>query len=95
MEKVFKGMRPAVVALIAVPIIRLVRTVGLTWKTAFIPLIALLLIVLAQISPVWTVLGAGIGGILWSLLRTPGGRSNKMPPADTPSSTIHSSNKTS
>jgi chromate transporter len=94
-EKVFKGMRPAVVALIAVPIIRLVRTVGLTWKTAIIPLVALLLIVLAHVNPVWTVLGAGVGGILWSLMRTPGGRSDKMPPADTTSSTIQSTNKPS
>lgn len=70
-EKAFKGMRPAVVALIAVPIIRLVRAVGLTWKTALIPLTALLLIVLAQVSPVWTVLGAGLGGILWSLRYPP------------------------
>ena len=36
-EQVFKGMRPAVVALIAVPIIRLVKTIKLTWKTAIIP----------------------------------------------------------
>ncbi len=65
-EQVFKGMRPAVVALIAVPIIRLVRTVKLTWKTAIIPITALLLIVVVQVSPVWTVIGAGVGGILWS-----------------------------
>lgn len=65
-EQVFKGMRPAVVALIAVPIIRLVKAVKLTWKTALIPILALLLIVLAQVSPVWTVIGAGVGGILWS-----------------------------
>lgn len=65
-EQVFKGMRPAVVALIAVPIIRLVRTVKLTWKTALIPISALLLIVLAQVNPAWTVIGAGLGGILWS-----------------------------
>lgn len=66
-EQVFKGMRPAVVALIAVPIIRLVKSVKLTWKTAFIPITALFLIVLAQVSPVWTVIGAGVGGILWSM----------------------------
>lgn len=81
-EKVFKGMRPAVVALIAVPIIRLVRTVGLTWKTAFIPLTALLLIALAQVNPVWTVLGAGVGGILWSFVRPGGGTAGQTPPAE-------------
>lgn len=65
-EQVFKGMRPAVVALIAVPIIRLVKAVKLTWKTVIIPIAALVLIVVAQVSPVWTVIGAGVGGILWS-----------------------------
>jgi chromate transporter len=68
-ESVFKGMRPAVVALVAVPIIQLMRTIKLTWKTAFIPVAALLLIVLAQVSPVWTVVGAATGGILWSALK--------------------------
>lgn len=71
-EQVFKGMRPAVVALIAVPIIRLVKAVKLTWKTALIPVTALLLIVLAQVSPVWTVIGAGVGGILWSMKKPTG-----------------------
>jgi len=68
-ERIFKGMRPAVIALVAVPIIRLMQTVRLTWKTAIIPIAAVLLIALVHVSPVWTVLGAGIGGILWSTIR--------------------------
>lgn len=92
-EKVFKGMRPAVVALIAVPIIRLVRTVGLTWKTAFIPVVALLLIALAHVSPVWTVLGAGVGGILWSMVRPGGGAASQVPPTDHSNTSIQQPNK--
>ena len=68
-ESVFKGIRPAVVALIAVPIIRMVRTVHLTWKTAFIPAGAVALVYFAHLNPVWTILMAVVGGILWSWLR--------------------------
>lgn len=68
-ERIFKGIRPAVVALIAVPVIRLMRIVKLTWKTAFIPIGAVLLISLAHVSPAWTVLMAALGGILWSYIK--------------------------
>lgn len=84
-ERVFKGMRPAVVALVAVPVIRLVKAVGLTWKTAFIPLVAVLLIVLAQVSPVWTVIGAGVGGVLWSMRKQTGDSNNKSQKTTSPS----------
>lgn len=68
-ENVFKGVRPAVVALIAVPIIKMVKAVHLTWKTAFIPVGAVILIYFAHMSPVWTILIAAFVGILWSWLR--------------------------
>lgn len=68
-ESIFKGVRPAVVALIAVPIIRMVRTVRLTWKTAFIPVTAVLLIYFFHLNPVWTILMAAFGGILWTWIR--------------------------
>ncbi|MDD4922514.1 MAG: chromate transporter [Bacteroidales bacterium] len=68
-ESIFKGIRPAVVALIAVPIIKMVRTVHLTWKTAFIPVLAVILIYFAHLNPAWTIPMAAIGGILWSWLR--------------------------
>lgn len=68
-ESVFKGIRPAVVALIAVPVIRLTKMVKLNWITVFIPIIAVLLITMAHISPVWTVLLAGFGGIIWSIVK--------------------------
>lgn len=68
-ESIFKGIRPAVVALIAVPVIRLIKMVKLNWITVFIPIIAVLLITMAHISPVWTVLLAGFGGIIWSIVK--------------------------
>lgn len=36
-SKVFKGIRPAVVALIIVPVITTARSSGITWKTVIIP----------------------------------------------------------
>lgn len=68
-ERIFKGIRPAVVALIAVPTIRLVRMVHLTWKTAPIPLAAVGLIYFLHLNPVWTILMAAGGGVLWSWMR--------------------------
>jgi len=68
-ERMFKGIRPAVVALIAVPVIHLARTMKLTWITAMIPVAAVLLISIAHISPVWTIVLAAFGGILWSYIK--------------------------
>ncbi|GHV50165.1 chromate transporter [Bacteroidia bacterium] len=65
-ERIFKGLRPAVVALIAAPCLSAARTTGITWKTAAIPLAAALLIWLAGISPIYIVLPAAAGGLAHS-----------------------------
>ena len=54
-EAVFKGIRPAVVALIAAPLLKMARTAKITWLTALIPIAAALLIWLAGLSPVWVI----------------------------------------
>ncbi|MBP5498381.1 MAG: chromate transporter [Muribaculaceae bacterium] len=41
---IFKGIRPAVVALIIVPVITTAKSVGITWKTIAIPIAVALLI---------------------------------------------------
>lgn len=66
-EKIFKGFRPAVVALIAVPCITAAKSIGLTWKTAIIALIAALLIWLVGVSPVYIILVAALGGLIYGL----------------------------
>ena len=66
-EKVFKGLRPAVVALIAVPCLSAARSVGLTWKTAIIAIIAALLIWLAGVSPVYIIVISAAGGLIYGL----------------------------
>ncbi|MDR1499356.1 MAG: chromate transporter [Tannerellaceae bacterium] len=66
-ERAFKGLRPAVVALIVVPCITAAQSMGLTWKTAFISLAAALLIWLAGVSPVYVILAAALGGLMYGL----------------------------
>lgn len=67
-EKIFKGIRPAVVALIAVPCITTARTLKLSWKIMIIPAIVALLIWQGGISPIWVVLAAISGGIIYKFL---------------------------
>lgn len=64
-ESVFRGIRPAVVALIAVPVFTLARAAGVTWKTAWVPVLCALAVWLGGLSPVYIVLLAGLGGWLF------------------------------
>ena len=66
---IFKGVRPAVVALIAVPVFRLARAAHIHWKTVWIPITVALLVWLVKVSPVYIVLAAGLGGYLLSVRR--------------------------
>ena len=63
-ERIFKGIRPAVVALIAVPVFRLSKAAGLTWKNAWVPVVCALAVWGLHLSPVYVVLAAGVGGWL-------------------------------
>lgn len=62
--RVFKGVRPAVVALIMVPVFNLAKTAGVTWKTVWICVTVALAVWLFKISPVYVVLVAVLAGIL-------------------------------
>jgi Chromate transport protein ChrA len=62
--KMFKAIRPVVVALIAVPVFTTARTIGLNYKTASIPTAATFLIWYWGVSPVYIILAAGLGGII-------------------------------
>jgi len=55
-EAVFKGVRPAVVALIAAPLVKMAKSAKISWLTALIPLAAALLIWLGHVNPVWVIL---------------------------------------
>ena len=66
-EKIFKGLRPAVVALIVVPCITAARALKLSYKVMIIPVVAALLIWKGGISPIWIILMAIIGGLIYGL----------------------------
>lgn len=66
--RIFKAVRPAVVALIVVPVFRLANAANITWKTVWIPVGVALLVWLAHVSPVYIILAAGVGGC-WCALR--------------------------
>lgn len=67
--KVFKGIRPAVVALIAAPCFQMARSAKLTWRNAIIPVIAALLIWLMAVSPIYVIIAGGAGGYLYGYVR--------------------------
>ena len=69
-EAVFKGVRPAVVALIAAPLLKMARTAKISWLTALIPIAAALLIWLAGLSPVWVIFITIVATILYTYVRT-------------------------
>lgn len=65
---IFKGIRPAVVALIIAPVITSARSAGITWRTVAIPVVVALLIwskwpVVS--NPILYILLGGLGGYIW------------------------------
>ncbi len=69
-SRIFKGIRPAVVALIIAPVLTTARTAGINWKTVIIP-VAVALLIYSKIpyisNPIiYIVLGA-IGGYIYYL----------------------------
>ncbi len=68
-ERIFKGIRPAVVALIAAPLLGLGKSAGVNLKNIWIPLSVALSVWLLKISPVYVILAAillGIGHYLFT-----------------------------
>jgi chromate transporter len=61
--KIFKAVRPAVVALIAVPVFTTARSAGIHLKTVVIPAAAAFLIWYWGVSPIYVVLAAALGGV--------------------------------
>lgn len=63
-ERIFKGIRPAVVALIASPLLGLSKSAGINWKNIWIPLVVALSVWLLGVSPIYIVLAAIILGLI-------------------------------
>ena len=68
-EAIFKGVRPAVVALIAAPLVRMASSAKITWTTAIIPIAGALLIWLGGLSPVWIILATAATTLLYTYLK--------------------------
>lgn len=68
-EAVFKGIRPAVVALIAAPLYKMAKAAKISWKTAIIPVAAALLIWLGGLSPILIIAVAILGGLAFVWLK--------------------------
>ena len=67
-ENVFKGIRPAVVALILVPTFNMARTAKINRYTIWIPIATALAIWLLGISPLYVIVAGIMGGIAKYLL---------------------------
>ena len=68
-ENIFKGIRPAVVALILVPTFNMARTAKLNRYTIWIPIVTALLIWLLGLSPIYVIIAGIVGGIAKYLIR--------------------------
>ena len=68
-NNIFMGIRPVVVALIAVPVFNVAKSAKLGWGTVWIPVLSALLIVALGVSPVYVIIVAGVAGFLWGRIR--------------------------
>ena len=68
-EKIFMGIRPAVVALIAAPCFSMARTAKINRYNIWIPVVAALLICAFGVSPIGVILAAGIGGFIYGRIK--------------------------
>ncbi len=67
-QKMFKAIRPAVVALIAVPVFTTAQQLKINVKTVIIPIASAFLIWYWGVSPVYIILAAAIGGLLYGYI---------------------------
>lgn len=67
----FRGIRPAVVALIAAPTFRLAKTARISLANCWIPIASAMLIWLLDVNPVYVIIAAAAGGYLYGQLIKP------------------------
>ena len=68
-NNVFKGLRPVVVALIAVPVFNVAKSAKVGWTMAWIPVLSALLIVAFGVSPIYVIIAAGIAGFVYGKVK--------------------------
>jgi len=68
---IFRGIRPAVVALIAVPTFKLAQSAKITWSNCWIPFACALAIWMFGVSPILVILIAGLSGWIYGAIIKP------------------------
>lgn len=69
--KFFRGVRPAVVALIAAPCFKMAQTAHINRYNWWIPVVCCLLIACLGVSPIWIIIIAGLAGWLYGKYKKP------------------------
>lgn len=64
-EAAFRGVRPAVVALLAVPVFSMAKSAKVSWNNCWIPILSTCLIWLCGVSPAIIIFIAAMAGFLW------------------------------
>lgn len=67
----FRGIRPAVVALIAVPTFNMAKSAKISWSNCWIPIACALAIWALGVSPIYIIVIAAFGGYLYGKLIKP------------------------
>lgn len=71
-ENIFKGIRPAVVALIAAPTFKMAKSAKINRYNIWIPAVSALLIWLLDFSPIYVIILSGLGGYLYGRYKKKG-----------------------
>lgn len=69
LDKIFMGVRPAVVALIASAVYKLVKKSNFGYDKLLVAFFTILLIVFTGISPIWLVIMGGVGSVAINKIR--------------------------
>lgn len=64
-ERIFKGIRPGVVALIAAPTFKMAKTARINRYNIWIPVVSAILIWLWGFSPIYIIILSGLGGYIY------------------------------
>ncbi|MBW8381523.1 MAG: chromate transporter [Youngiibacter sp.] len=67
--RVFMGIRPAVVALIAAPVIRMAKTAKMDKRNFYIPLSAVIFVGFLGVTPIYVIVGFILFGIISTYIR--------------------------
>ena len=67
----FRGIRPAMVALIAVPTFRMAQSAKIGWTNCWIPVASALAIWLLGVSPIYIIVIASIAGYIYGMYINP------------------------